>query len=61
MSPVSRFALAMLTAVLLAAPVAVLAEYADLGSWPTTGLGLIAVLLATLVDREGFYGPREHR
>jgi hypothetical protein len=62
MSSVNRTILAF-AAILPLAGVAVVIGNAlglDRGSWGFTGLALVAGLLVTLIDREGFYGtPRE--
>ncbi|MGH2741826.1 MAG: hypothetical protein ACRDN8_04945 [Thermoleophilaceae bacterium] len=55
----SRTALAFVVAALLAVLAGLLGSALGLGSWGFTALAIAVGLLATLVDREGFYGPRE--
>ena len=43
----------------LGLPALVVAESLGVGSWGITGIAVAIGLLVTLIDREGFYGPRE--
>lgn len=60
MSNMNRTTLAFIVAFVLAGATGALAATLSLSSWLATALGVAAVLLATLVDRDGFYGPRDH-
>ncbi len=51
-----RTALAFVVAAMLAVVGGIVGNTLGLGSWGFTGLAVIVGLLATLVDREGFYG-----
>ena len=60
MSSVNRTILAFAAILPLAGMAVVIGNALGLGSWGFTGLALVAGLLVTLLDREGFYGtPRE--
>jgi hypothetical protein len=59
MKAMSRTALAFIAVAVLALGAGVIGNQLGLGSWGFTALAVIVGLLATLVDREGFYGPRE--
>jgi len=62
MIPMSRTVLALLVALVLAAIAAALASSAGVGSWGVTLIGAaVGIAALTLVDREGFYGPRRPR
>jgi hypothetical protein len=61
MSGVNRTVLAFAVAALLAVAFGVVGNALGVGSWGFTVLALVAVLLATLVDREGFYGTTRRR
>jgi hypothetical protein len=59
MRVMSRTALAFIAAAVIAVLAGLVGSALGLGSWGFTALAVAAGLLATLVDREGFYGPRE--
>jgi len=58
MRPVNRTLLALLLAAVLGLPVAFAGIQAGLGGWPLTLLVLPVMFIASLVDRDGFYGHR---
>lgn len=58
---VNRTVLAVVVAGFLAGLAALLAGQLEVGSWAGSGLAALAGLLATLIDREGFYAPRGRR
>jgi hypothetical protein len=59
-SSMNRTILAFAAILPLAGVSVVIGNALGLGSWGFTGLALVAGLLVTLLDREGFYGtPRE--
>jgi hypothetical protein len=60
MTGVNRTALAFLVGIAIAVPVGVLAANAGVSSWGRTGIVLLLMLLVSLIDREGFYGPRDN-
>jgi len=53
-----RGLLAFLVGVVVLIPLVIVAESIGIGSWGMTGLGFVVMLLISLIDREGFYGPR---
>jgi hypothetical protein len=57
-STVNRTFLAFALAALVF-PLGMVAESLGVGSWGGTAIVVAAMLLVSLVDREGFYGPRE--
>ena len=60
MSSVNRTILAFAAILPLAGVAVVIGNALGLGSWGFTALAVVAVLVVTLIDREGFYGnPRE--
>ena len=61
MSAVNRTLLAFLALVPAMVAAAVVVEQLELSSWATTGVAVAFTLLVTLIDREGFYGPRAPR
>jgi hypothetical protein len=62
MSSVNRTVIAFAAILPLAGVAVVIGNTLGLGSWGFTGLALVALLLVTLLDREGFYGtPRGRR
>ncbi|PZS24607.1 MAG: hypothetical protein DLM61_21865 [Pseudonocardiales bacterium] len=61
MRSINRTALAFLVGAVLVVVAGVIGNQLGLGSWGFTGLAVIAGLLATLVDREGFYGTPPRR
>jgi tRNA A37 threonylcarbamoyladenosine dehydratase len=61
MSGVNRTVLAFAVAAVLAVAIGVGGNALGLGSWGFTALALVAVLLVSLVDREGFYGTTRRR
>lgn len=61
MKPMRRTLLAFSVGVVLLVPIVIVAESAGVGSWGLTGLGIAVMLVISLLDREGFYGPRERR
>ena len=61
MSSVNRTLLAFAAILPLAAVAVLIGNALELGSWGFTGLALVAGLLVTLVDREGFYGTTRGR
>jgi hypothetical protein len=59
MSSVNRTILAFAAILPLSVVAVVIGNALGLGSWGFTALALVALLVVTLVDREGFYGtPR---
>jgi hypothetical protein len=56
MSNVNRTILAFAAILPLAVVAVVIGNALGLGSWGFTGLALVAGLLVTVLDREGFYG-----
>lgn len=40
-------------------PLTILGERLDVGSWVGTATVVLAMFVTSLVDREGFYGPRD--
>jgi hypothetical protein len=56
MSCVNRTILAFAAILPLAVAAVVIGNALELGLWGFTGLALVAGLLVTLLDREGFYG-----
>jgi tRNA A37 threonylcarbamoyladenosine dehydratase len=61
MSNVNRTLLAFAAILPLAVVVVVIGNALGLGSWGFTALALVAVVLVSLVDREGFYGTTRRR
>jgi hypothetical protein len=61
MRSVNRTILAFIAILPLAGVAVVLGNALGLGSWGFTGLALVALLLVTLLDREGFYGTARGR
>jgi hypothetical protein len=61
MSNVNRTILAFAAILPLAVVAVVVGNALGLGSWGFTGLALVAGLLVTLLDREGFYGTTRRR
>ena len=61
MSDVNRAILAFAAILPLAVVAVVVGNALGLGSWGFTGLALVAGLLITLLDREGFYGTTRRR
>jgi hypothetical protein len=59
MNGVSRTLLAYAVGVALLAPLTIVAESLEVGSWGRTGIVVAVMLLISLIDREGFYGSRE--
>jgi hypothetical protein len=59
MSGVNRTLLAFAAIVPLSIPAVIVAESLGVGSWGWTGIAVAIALLVSLIDREGFYGPRE--
>jgi hypothetical protein len=59
MSRVNRTVLAFAALVPLTIPAAIVAESLEVGSWGMTGITVVIMFLVSLIDREGFYGPRE--
>lgn len=57
MSPMNRTLLAFVVLVVLGAPVALAGAAAGLEGWAGIALVLPVVFIASLVDRDGFYGP----
>ena len=58
MTCMGRGLLAFLVGVVVLIPLVIVAESIGIGSWGMTGLGFVVMLLISLIDREGFYGPR---
>jgi hypothetical protein len=56
MSSVNRTILAFAAILPLAVVAVVIGNALGLGSWGFTALATVALLLVTLLDREGFYG-----
>ncbi|MGI8660876.1 MAG: hypothetical protein ACR2LH_07580 [Thermoleophilaceae bacterium] len=52
-----RGLLAFLVGVVVLIPLVIVAESIGIGSWGMTGIGFAVMLLISLIDREGFYGP----
>jgi hypothetical protein len=61
MSSVNRTILAFAAILPLAAVAVVIGNALGLGSWGFTALAIVALLLVTLIDREGFYGTTRAR
>jgi hypothetical protein len=61
MSSVNRTILAFAAILPLAVAAVLIGNALELGSWGFTGLALVAGLLVTLLDREGFYGTTRRR
>ena len=61
MSSVNRTILAFAAIVPLAGVAVVIGNALGLGSWGYTALAIVALLLVTLLDREGFYGTTRRR
>ena len=61
MSSVNRTILAFAAILPLSVVAVVIGNALGLGSWGFTGLALVALLLVTLLDREGFYGSPRRR
>jgi hypothetical protein len=61
MRSVNRTLLAILVGLALVGAAALVGQALDLSSWAITGLAVAVGLLATLVDREGFYGSSRRR
>jgi hypothetical protein len=61
MSSVNRTILAFAAILPLAGLAVVIGNALGLGSWGFTGLAIVAGLLVTLLDREGFYGTTRRR
>jgi hypothetical protein len=61
MNPVKRFLMALSVAVLLCVPVALIGEALDFSGWAYFAALMAVGVLATLVDREGFYGSSPPR
>jgi hypothetical protein len=59
MNSVMRFGLTVLVGGILLVPVVAIAEALDFGALAWLVAFVVVLLLASLVDREGFYGPRE--
>jgi hypothetical protein len=60
MSSVNRTILAFAAILPLAGVAVLIGNALGLGSWGFTALAIVALLIVTLLDREGFYGtPRE--
>jgi hypothetical protein len=59
MNSVMRFGLTVLVGGILLVPVVAIAEALDFGGLAWLVAFVVVLLLASLVDREGFYGPRE--
>ena len=59
MSSVNRTILAFAAILPLAGVAVLIGNALGLGSWGFTALAIVALLIVTLLDREGFYGtPR---
>jgi hypothetical protein len=58
MTGMNRTALAFLAILPLAVIMSLLVKQFDLTPWATTGLAMLSGLIISLIDREGFYGPR---
>lgn len=58
MTSMRRGLLAFSIGVVVLIPLAVAGESIGIGSWGMTGIGFAVMLLISLIDREGFYGPR---
>jgi hypothetical protein len=61
MSAVNRTLLAFAAIVPLTVPAVIVAESLEVGSWGMTGITVVIMFLVSLIDREGFYGPRDSR
>jgi len=57
MNCMGRGLLAFLVGVVVLIPLVIVAESIGIGSWGMTGIGFAVMLLISVVDREGFYGP----
>jgi hypothetical protein len=61
MTNVNRTILAFAAILPLAVAAVLIGNALGLGSWGFTGLALLAGLVITLLDREGFYGTTRRR
>jgi hypothetical protein len=61
MSSVNRTILAFAAILPLAVAAVVIGNALGLGSWGFTALAIVALLLVTMLDREGFYGTTRGR
>jgi hypothetical protein len=60
MSVMNRTVLAFVVGAAITVPVGVLADNVGVGSWGMTGIAVLLMFLVSLIDREGFYGPRDN-
>ena len=61
MSSVNRTILAFAAILPLAGVAVLIGNALGLGSWGFTALAIVALLIVTLLDREGFYGTSRGR
>ena len=61
MGSVNRALLAILVGLALVSAAALVGQALDLSSWAITGFAVAVGLLATRLDREGFYGAAPRR
>jgi hypothetical protein len=59
MTGVNRTLLAFAAIVPLGILGVIVAEALEVGSWGLTGITVVIMFLVSLIDREGFYGPRD--
>ena len=61
MKAMSRTILAFATLALLCVPMALIGQALDFSGWAWMGALVVVMVLASLVDREGFYGTTRRR
>jgi hypothetical protein len=61
MKPMNRTILAFVTLALLCVPMALIGQALDFSGWAWMGALVVVMVLASLVDREGFYGASHRR
>jgi hypothetical protein len=61
MKAMNRTVLAFVTLALLCVPMALIGQALDFSGWAWMGALVVVMVLASLVDREGFYGASRGR
>ena len=61
MKAMNRTILAFVTLALLCVPMALIGQALDFSGWAWMGALVVVMVLASLVDREGFYGTTRRR
>ena len=61
MKAMNRTVLAFVTLALLCVPMALIGQALDFSGWAWMGALVVVMVLASLVDREGFYGTTRRR